>query len=417
MTLGSDEYIQYIKLAACERRERKFELLRKVFAGLESVNYELQWEFQYFFAPHAATRHANVMEEGKDDNVPWVVHEGVCAVYKRGGVSARDNFEKWVESSQKELRHHKDFEDFCRRMRKAVKLLPKEANIYIGEIAAEEGVGFDAMFSETGRSIFTITTTTPEVKYYPVTKPIRKVIWQQYAVKSRLADYTMSVLMYRLKCLENSLTLLVKDNAKHHEERAGDFNDMIGSKALKSFYVNESDVVIQSLKSNVEQNLSKVKTRSKLADLRRAVELEEDKMKTFITPGDVNPLAISELLTKKDPTKPRVAFKGKRFEQFNKAYEMAPARESSKITIKDPDFPMNSLMESSVLIQNYHRLKELSVKAMKRKEMMDKAKVVETRNKEIQHVIDGYTARTRGKQELLRIYYQHGGSEGWENTS
>lgn len=83
MTLGSDEYIQYIKLAAFERRERKFELLRKIFSGLESLNYEVQWEFQYFFSPATATRQTPVVEEGKDENVAWIVQEGVCAVYKK----------------------------------------------------------------------------------------------------------------------------------------------------------------------------------------------------------------------------------------------------------------------------------------------------------------------------------------------
>lgn len=405
MTLGSDEYIQYIKLAAFERRERKFELLRKIFSGLESLNYEVQWEFQYFFSPATATRQTPVVEEGKDENVAWIVQEGVCAVYKKGGNSAKDNLEKWIESSQKELRSHKDFEEFCRRMRKAVRLLPKEANIYIGEIAAQEGVGFESLFSDTGRSIFTIVTTTPEVKYFPVTKPIRKAVWQQYSIKSRLADYVMSVLMYRLKCLENILLLLVKDNEKHHAERAGDFNDMIGSKTLKSFYVQESDFIIENLKTSVDQKLSNVKTRSKLTDLKRAVVLEENKIKTMLNPADIDPLTISEMITRKDPVKPRVPFKGKRFEHFNKAYENSQFKESSKVTIREPEFPMNSFMESNVLIQNYHRLKELSVKAMKRKEQMQKAKENEAKNQEINQIIDGYTSRTRGRHLSTRIHH------------
>lgn len=50
LTLGRDEYNQYIRQAACERRESKHNLLRRVFAGLETINYEIQVEFVYFFS-------------------------------------------------------------------------------------------------------------------------------------------------------------------------------------------------------------------------------------------------------------------------------------------------------------------------------------------------------------------------------
>ena len=341
------------------------------------------------------------MEEHSDDNHPWILQEGVCAVYKKGGVSARENLEKWIESSHKELRYHNEYDQFCKRMRKAVKLLPKDSNIYIGEIAPEEGIGLEALFSETGRSIFTIIATTPEVKYYPVTKSIRKVIWQHYPIKSKLMDYVMSVLMYRLKCLENILLLLVRDNEKHHEERAGEFNNMIGSKALKSCYVQETDVVMQSLKSTTGENVDRIKTRSKLSHLKKAVALEENKMRSYFSTEIIDPLSLTSFIVKKDPPRSRLGFQGNRFSKFNKAVTNDPHKEVSRASfIKEPEFPMESLMESSVLIQNFHRLKELSVKVMKRKEQMEKAKEHEIKNKEIQQVIDGYSARTRGRSVL-----------------
>lgn len=50
LTLAAEEYGHIVKLAACEKREIKFTLLRKIFPGLESINYEKQWDFQYFFS-------------------------------------------------------------------------------------------------------------------------------------------------------------------------------------------------------------------------------------------------------------------------------------------------------------------------------------------------------------------------------
>jgi hypothetical protein len=49
IVLGADAYNLFIRNSACEKREAKFSLFRKVFSGLNNLPYETIWELQYLF--------------------------------------------------------------------------------------------------------------------------------------------------------------------------------------------------------------------------------------------------------------------------------------------------------------------------------------------------------------------------------
>lgn len=49
IVLGADAYNLFIRNSACEKREAKFGLFRKVFVGLNYLPYETIWELQYLF--------------------------------------------------------------------------------------------------------------------------------------------------------------------------------------------------------------------------------------------------------------------------------------------------------------------------------------------------------------------------------
>ena len=208
LTLGVEEYSAFVKKAACEKREQKFALLRKIFRGLANVNYEKQWEFHYYFKLESEKRGHIVIDESQDYNIPWIIVNGDCGVYK-SGKNASSNFKQWLDSASKELKSHKDFSDFSQRMGVVCKRIPENACLYIGELSSDESVGMEALLNEYGRGLFTIKVNSPTIKHYKVVKQVRRIVWnERRQLVDRMVTHLMTVFMYRLRSLENTLEIL-----------------------------------------------------------------------------------------------------------------------------------------------------------------------------------------------------------------
>lgn len=345
-------------------------------------------------------RNVKAMEEFQDENVAWILVEGGCAVYKKGGLAARENLEKWIEDSQRELKDHPDFSTFCSRMRKAVKSIPKEANIYIGEVAQSEGIGLECLLGEHGRSLYTIQTTTPEVKYYPVTKQIKKFIWQQYSIRKRLVNFVMSILMYRLCCLENILKILVKETAQNDALSTGEFSNLIGSKLLKSSYAQESEQVFQVLTTKHQLKAESIKKRSKHQDFKRAVELDSQVVKEL---NNINPATnILSVAMHSESKKAKSSSEKSQPELTSTRISKFFTHETKNSVGNAVNMILPEIVGSDTLITNFYKLKDTLMKLRKRKQLQQTAEKLERKNTEIHKIIDEYSARTKSTEILNR---------------
>lgn len=348
-----------------------------------------------------------VMDESRDNNIAWVLVEGGCSVYKKGGMAARENLEKWIDASQKELKDHPHFESFCKRMRRTVRAIPKDANIYIGEIAQEEAIGFESLLGEQGRSIFTIQTVSPEAKYYPITKQIRKMIWQHFTVRMKLVDYVMSVLMYRLNCLENILKILIKDKDKSDADKTGDFNKMIGSKALKNTYINESDQIFKVMTdTHMLHKPTHIQKRSKEQYYQRMVNLEEQKLKARNELEDMDLMKVNmhtHIDKSSKESKLKASFSNQRYKHFNRPEISIVEPRIHNYTGSVANLMLPEVIGSENIITNFHKLKDTLIRLQNKKILKRKAQIEASRNAEINNVIDEFSARTRSKLFHIQI--------------
>ncbi len=279
MTLGAEEYGSFVKLAACEKREKKFTLLRKVYSGLESLHYEKQWEFQYYFKSAVEKRGHTLIDENRDGNVGCILLEGACGIYK-AGKNGLENLEKWRRAAPRELRSHPDFEDLCARLERVARYMPSSSSLFIGEVSQDEAVGLEAFFSDAGRSLFTVRVSSPTLKFYPIEKPIKRFIWSEKSVITRMAFHLMSVLTYRLRSLENSLEIFGNKKAGVLDKDL-QFEKLLSSRQLKLHYQHEAKNRLDLAAGGGSPALKKAQlhARSKFVDLQPVIAVETNYLK------------------------------------------------------------------------------------------------------------------------------------------
>lgn len=211
----------------------------------------------------------------------------------------------------------------------------------------------------------------------------------------------MSVLLYRLNCLENILKILVKDTDKRGAEKAGEFNKMIGSKALKHNYIQETDQVYQNLAHKPVMNRGgKIEKRSKDHFYKRMVEVEEEKMKGKIEEEidimQVNMHTETEKLSSKRE-KLRDSFSNIKYKHFNNPEIPQTDPRMQSYTGSVANLALPELIGTDNIITNFYKLKGTLLKLQKKKEDSEKTEKINSRNSEINRVIDEYSARTRSR--------------------
>ena len=278
MTLGAEEYGSFVKLAACEKREKKFTLLRKIFSGLETLHYEKQGEFQYYFKTEVEKRGHTLVDENRDGNMACILLEGSCGIYK-SGKNGLENLEKWKRAAPREVRYHPDFEDICGRLERIARYMPSSSSLFIGEVSHDEAVGLEAFVNDSGRGLFTVRVSSPTLKYYPIEKPIKRFIWSEKSVINRMAFHLMSVLSYRLRSLENSLEIFGNKKAGVLDKDL-QFEKLLSSKQLKMHYqVEAKNRLDLAAGGSTALKKSQLHARSKFTELQPVISHEANYLK------------------------------------------------------------------------------------------------------------------------------------------
>lgn len=227
-----------------------------------------------------------LVDEFKHKNLACVLLQGRLAIYKKWNNGVK-NFEKWLSESRKDLESQPNFEDFEHRMRKAVSAIPEGFNIYLGEIAENQPVGFETLFGESERGLYTIVVISSEATYYPLTDQAKKIIWGNPMLKSSVKEFTMSVLEYRLKCIENYLAVSVKP--EFVMGISPELGRMAASGKLKATFIQETpNPTIELAKEDMQASLSLIPKRSNLHKMQTMLKLERRNFLSAIESGMID---------------------------------------------------------------------------------------------------------------------------------